>query len=531
MTGSMGGARSRRLMVALAAMTIASVGLAACGTRLPDRDFLGAGAVNGSSGSPAAGSGGGQAGAGGGVGASQPGAVAGSSGTSAAGGGSATGGGTGGGGSAGGSAGGGGAGGGGGGAGGASGNGNGASDTGVTANSITIGNVTAINGALGPYAFGVTLPGLAAWVQATNARGGINGRKIVLDTCDDSADGQQNLACATRLVQQNHVFAFLGNNTDACSSSAHFENTNGVPDIGFPLCNGYYKYPNMFSYLGSGYPRNGKLPANQSQQANVYKWFKDNRHVSKGGFFFYIIPISQQQGYASEQGANSVGISTAYEGGGSHAGENPADPTFDTDVINMRAAKVDVVFDAIDTAGNANLCRSMDRQGFTVTAKVSTVEVYGAQVGTWSTPCRDSVYSADDSAAYTDTSNPVVAQFRKDFATYQPNAIMHQWALDGYSIGVMFGDAVKSMGANVTRAGLIKWMDQWTQLQAGGPGYTFDGLTAGTSWQPEDFSRPAPVCTAIAQWNESANGFASVAGPNTCVTLPFLTSPFSDDGS
>src|SRR5581483_3880329 len=269
-----------RVVAALAATAVMALGLAACGTRLPDRDFLGAGAVNGSSGNPVAGASGSQSATGsGGTNSQTPGAVPGGGATAGGGNGSAGGG-------AGGTAGGSGktGGGGAGGAGGGGGAGNGASDIGVTANSITIGNVTAINGALGPYAFGVTLPGLSAWVQGTNARGGINGRKIILDTCDDSADGQQNLSCATKLVQQNHVFAFLGNNTDACSSSAHFEFSNGVPDLGFPLCNGYYKYPNMFSYLGSGYPRNGTLPANQNQQANVYKWFKDNRHVSKGAF-------------------------------------------------------------------------------------------------------------------------------------------------------------------------------------------------------------------------------------------------------
>ena len=525
------GRARRRRGYALAAAGLLGVVLTGCGTRLPNSAFVGAGdsgvsaaATGGATssgsnqasgvnaGAPGASTGSGALGATGGAGGSStgPGGAAAPGAPGAAPGGS---------------------GGGAPGAAGSSGGPNKASDVGVTANTITIGNVTAINGALGPYAFGVTLPGLQAWVNATNARGGIGGRKIVLDTCDDGEDGQQNLACTTKLVTQDHVFALIGNNTDACASSAHYEYTQNVPDVGFPLCNGYYMYPNMFSLYGTGYPRNGKLPSVDENQAGVYKWFHDNLHVSKGAFFFYILPVSQQAGYFEETGANSVGISTAYEGGGNHEGENPADPTFDTDVINMRADKVDVLFDALDTAGNAKLCAAMDRQGFTVKAKVSTVEVFGQAVGQWSSPCRDSVYAADASTPYSDTSNPVVAQFRKDMATYEPNAQMHQWALDGYALGVLFGDALKAMGPSPTRAGMIKWLDSFQQPQSGGAGYDYDGLTSPLAWAPIDYSKPAPTCDSIAQWSDASRTFVTRASRNTCYTLPFYGTPFSSDGS
>jgi branched-chain amino acid transport system substrate-binding protein len=526
--------RVDRLARSVAVAGLVGVTLAGCGTRLADSAFNGtanpsavsAGGASGSGGSGGTSSGLGAGTAGStGSGASLSGGGAGAGGTGTAGanggGGGATSGPSGGsgGGTSGGGTGGGGA-------------GNTASDVGVTANSITLGNVTAINGALGPYAFGVTLPGLQAWVDGTNARGGINGRKIILDTCDDSADGQQNIACATNLVSQKHVFAMLGNNTDACASSAKYEYQQNIPDVGFPLCNGYYMYPNMFSIYGSGYPRNGKLPANQDVLAQPYKWVHDNRHVNKGAFFFYIIPISQQAGYMEEAGAQSQGISTAYEGGGGHEGENPADPTFDTDVINMRANHVNVIFDAMDVAGNAKLCAAMDRQGFTVPVKYSTVEVFGQAVSSWSSPCRDSVYSSDDSDPYSDTANPVVAQFRKDFATYEPHAQLHQWALDAYGLGVLFGDALRSMGTSPTRAGFIKWMDSWKQPQAGGPGYTYDGLFQPESWQPTNPSKPQPICLSVAQWNDAAGTYVTLAKQeNTCYLLPILSSPFSPDGS
>src|SRR5439155_7072543 len=86
-----------------------------------------------------------------------------------------------------------------------------ASDIGVTPTSITLGNITAIQGQFGPDAFSPSLYGLQAYVAALNARGGVNGRKIDLHTCDDRDTGDGNLACAKQLVEQNKIFAFLAN--------------------------------------------------------------------------------------------------------------------------------------------------------------------------------------------------------------------------------------------------------------------------------------------------------------------------------
>ena len=136
--------------------------------------------------------------------------------------------------------------------------GNTASDTGITPTTITLGNVTSVGGALGPDAFGVTLRGIKVWVAATNDRGGVNGRKIVLKTCDDRSDGPSHLSCTQQLNERDKIFALVANNSDASARSANYEYKNNLPDLGFPLNNGYYKYPNMFTFYGIGYPRDGK---------------------------------------------------------------------------------------------------------------------------------------------------------------------------------------------------------------------------------------------------------------------------------
>src|SRR5204862_5301823 len=78
-----------------------------------------------------------------------------------------------------------------------------ASDTGVTENEIVIGNISAEDGILGD-AFAPPVRGLQAFVQYTNDHGGVHGRQIRLETCNDSEDRTKNLSCAQDLVENKH---------------------------------------------------------------------------------------------------------------------------------------------------------------------------------------------------------------------------------------------------------------------------------------------------------------------------------------
>lgn len=410
-----------------------------------------------------------------------------------------------------------------------------ASDVGVTANTITIGNVTGVSGALGPNAFGVTLTGLKVWVAAQNALGGINGRRIILQSCDDSQDSSQNLTCTQQLIPK--VFAFISNNSLSSSVSAHAEYQAGIPDLGFPLNNGYFKYPNMFSTYGTDYPRDGKqvgFHGTLEQTPGIYKWFAQHLHVTRAAVFFYSQQASQQQGKASESDAKSAGINTVYEGGGS-SGENLAAPNFDSDVLamkNMGANAPQVIFDAMDTNGNEKLCQSMDRFGFTVAAKVSTIEVWTQQLGTpaWSKTCRNSVYVATSSLSYADTGNPEVAKYAAAFAKYAPGALQSEFGFQGYANGQIFADAVASMGANVTRKGFIGWLANLPPLDRPDT-YNDHGLLGPISFRVDDPKVPRADCNVIAQWQDTAGTFVTRAPLTPCYEDPLIPTAAVDDGS
>jgi branched-chain amino acid transport system substrate-binding protein len=473
-----------RLAVAL----VAAVALAACGTRLPDEAFVESGQLAGtdelagdvtSEGGPATDAvqtGDGAAGT--------DGAAAGGSGDSTAAGG-------------------------GGGTGGDGGDGgpaaptgpsgpNQASDVGVTANAIVIGNITAENGVLGDT-FAPAAQGMRAWAQHVNAKGGINGRQVVLKTCDDGEVRNKALECARRLVEQDKVFAIVGANTRAMGGAAQYLNDQGVPVIGFPITNSYHRYPHFWSVYPFGYRRDGKTVGHNGQlmfSTGGYRWFKSQLGVSKAAVFSYDIDESRQAGAAFAKGLELEGFSV------STYSVSFAAPSFDQAVADMQRNGVQIIFDAMDDGANRKLCDAMARRSFSVKAKVSTVVSFGEKVGTsYNDTCRNSVFIVGESLPYTSTNVPAIAEFRKAFGTYQPGKEVHQWALESWAQAVMVGEGIAKMGPAPTRKGLedfLRGLDR----------YTAGGIMVGMGWRPVDYGRPSTEdCFTIARWQDDRNGW------------------------
>jgi branched-chain amino acid transport system substrate-binding protein len=366
-----------------------------------------------------------------------------------------------------------------------------ASDVGITANQIVIGNITAENGVLGD-AFAPAARGIRAWAAAINAKGGINGRQVVLKTCDDGEVRSKTLGCAQRLVEQDKAFAIVGANTRAMGGAAQYLADKGIPVIGMPITNSYYRYPNFFSEYINGYTRDGKTvgyKGNLQYHTGIYRWFKQNLKVTKAAVIVYDIAESKQAGDGFAQGLRLEGYDvTPFT-------VSFVAPSFDQAVATMQQKGVQIVFDSMDDGANRKLCDAMARRNFKVTAKVSTVVSMGDAVGTtYNDTCRNSVYIPTATLPYTNTSNPEVAAFRAAYAKYQPGKPLHEWALEAWAQGQMVADGIRSMGAAPTRKGLMAWLNNLDN-------YTENGLLTGLDYRPWDFTKPTiEGCTAISRW-------------------------------
>jgi branched-chain amino acid transport system substrate-binding protein len=105
-----------------------------------------------------------------------------------------------------------------------------ASDVGVTATSITIGATFPLSGTAAAYA--AVSKGMNAYFQYVNANKGVNGRMINFTVVDDVYNAANTPAKARELVDQDKIFAAVGNlGTGPNLATRQYYNDNKVPDL------------------------------------------------------------------------------------------------------------------------------------------------------------------------------------------------------------------------------------------------------------------------------------------------------------
>ncbi len=101
---------------------------------------------------------------------------------------------------------------------------------GVTKRSVTIGATFPFSGIASAY--GVIAKAEAGYYKWVNAHGGVNGRKINFITKDDGYNPAQTVPLTKELVEQNRVFAVVGQlGTEPVLSVRNYLNQHKVPQV------------------------------------------------------------------------------------------------------------------------------------------------------------------------------------------------------------------------------------------------------------------------------------------------------------
>ncbi|WP_371597323.1 ABC transporter substrate-binding protein [Streptomyces sp. NBC_00564] len=378
---------------------------------------------------------------------------------------------------------------------------------------IRVGIITSATSPVGGSAFTGPRDGAKAYFDRLNARGGIGGRPVEVRLCDDGGSGVGNNECVHRLVDEDKVVALVATTALDYAGASRVSHAR-VPDIGGqPIGPAYDTYPYLYGIYGSLAPRHG-TPGWGGELyggTEVYRYFKREQGARTAAVVSYNQSASAAYARLVAQGLKAEGYKVVTEQ------VDFALPNFRAVAADLKEQGADLVFDALDTHGNAQLCEAMDAVGASVIAKVTNVQNWTSAVASDykdSPRCRNALWATGASRNYSDTGDAAVRGFRDATKGLKTHS---QWQLEGWAAAMWFSDAAESCASTgVTRACVDRFMNR-------GEPYSADGLLIPVVY--DRLSEPPATrrtCVSVARW-EDDRGWVSQGDMNSnCFEVPQL---------
>ncbi|MFE2538008.1 ABC transporter substrate-binding protein [Streptomyces sp. NPDC059371] len=381
----------------------------------------------------------------------------------------------------------------------------------ASAEPIRVGVISSATSPVGASAFTGPRDGAKAWFDRLDARGGIDGRRVKVRLCDDGGSGVGNSDCVRRLIDQDKVVALVAT-TALDYAGASQVSRAGVPDIGGqPIGAAYDTYPHLYGIYGSLAPRHG-TPGWDGELyggTEVYRYFKRVHGARTAAVVSYNQSASAAYARLVTEGLRAEGYRVVSEQ------VDFALPDFRAAAADLKAQHADLVFDALDTHGNSQLCKAMDDVGAHVTAKVTNVQNWTSTVPEDykdAPRCRNALWATGSSRNYEDTGDTAVREFRDATKGLSAHS---QWQLEGWAAARWFTDAARSCArTGVTRGCVDAFMNR-------GEPYTAGGLLLPVTY--ERLAEPPKTrrtCLSVARWRDG-RGWVTQGDMNTnCFDVP-----------
>ncbi|MEU0437046.1 ABC transporter substrate-binding protein [Streptomyces sp. NPDC006290] len=377
---------------------------------------------------------------------------------------------------------------------------------------IRVGVISSATSPVGGSAFTGPRDGAKAYFDRLNAQGGIDGRPVEVRLCDDGGSGVGNNTCVHRLVDEDKVVALVATTALDYAGAPQVSRAR-VPDIGGqPIGPAYDTYPHLYGIYGSLAPRDDGTPGWDGTLyggTEVYRYFKRVHGARTAAVVSYNQSASAAYARLVTQGLRAEGYRVVTEQ------VDFALPNFRAAAADLKDQGAELVFDAIDTHGNAQLCKAMDDVGAHVIAKVTNVQNWTSTVPEDykdAPRCRNALWATGSSRNYEDVGDAAVREFRDATEGLKTHS---QWQLEGWAAARWFTDAARScVRAGVTRGCVDAFMNRGKPYTAGGlliP-VTYERLT-----EPPKTRR---TCLSVARWRDG-RGWVSQGDMNaTCFDVP-----------
>ncbi|EKS39665.1 ABC transporter substrate-binding protein [Afipia broomeae] len=320
---------------------------------------------------------------------------------------------------------------------------------GVTATEIKVGATFPFSGPAS--ALGNAGKGLIAYVNQINDRGGINGRKINLITYDDAYSPPKAVEHTRKLIESDEV-AFMFGQLGTPSNSATNKYLTGKKIPSAFITTGATKFTDSKEYPLT----TTSLPSYDTEGKVYAKYFRAELPNAKVGILYQNDDFGKdflnamKASYKDEAATKLVAI--PYE---------VADPTVDSQVVNLKASAPDAFLFAGTPKFAAQALRKMNEMGW---KPLTVVNFVGASIGATFVPVGlDKVVGVVTAGFQKEPTDPKWKddQGVKDFIAfaqkYLPGAdLADQNYMFGYQQGMILEQLIKQSGNDLSRENILK---------------------------------------------------------------------------
>ena len=320
---------------------------------------------------------------------------------------------------------------------------------GVTATEIKVGATFPFSGPAS--SLGNAGKGLIAYVNQINDRGGINGRKINLITYDDAYSPPKAVEHTRKLIESDEVSFMFGQlGTPSNSATIKYLTGKKIPDAF--ITTGATKFTDSKEYPLT----TTSLPSYDTEGKVYAKYFKAQLPNAKIGVLYQNDDLGKDFVNAfkpiyKDEFASKV-IALAYE---------VADPTVDSQVVNLKAAAPEALLIAGTPKFAAQALRKVNEMGW---KPLTLINFVAASIGNTFVPVGlDKVTGVLTAGFQKDATDPKWKddQGVKDFIVfaqkYLPGAdLSDQNYLFGYQQGMILEQLIKQSGNDLSRENIVK---------------------------------------------------------------------------
>ncbi len=352
-------------------------------------------------------------------------------------------------------------------------------------------NIGAISSKSGPLAgiFGGLSPGMIAYFNTVNAKGGINGRKIVLtNNLDDGGSPSQFTQDVHTLIDQDHVFAAA--TASAWFTPGYFVSTK-TPTYGYNVTSNWQGAPNLFAVGGSTQVYSAGFPQMSYFMKKVGA--KSLAVISYGP----AISSSYNACNAYAKGMKAAGYNVNFVDVGGQLGGS-----YSSDVQRMQQAGSQLVVTCMEDTDNITLARAIQQYGLkikqlwlngydqTLLNKYSSL-MQGVYLNNTGTLPFESANKSKYGTTYSGMQSYIAAMNK-----YEPAYTYNGVALQGWQSAALMVAGIKAAGSNVTQANVINATNKMTA-------FTGAGISAPVDWTVLHTGVTWPSCSAYIQVSQT----------------------------